>query len=101
MNKSIYTTDQWAQDGIFSAYPGQEVDGLVYDEMLNALPPKRLPRRTADQAAKEYRLPINAGFLMGEPHSTGPDGLLYLAFGMYDHGRGAHYYYLGLSTARA
>lgn len=34
---------------------------------------------------------------MGEPHSNDKDGLLYLAFGMNDYGKGKHYYYLGLS----
>lgn len=97
MNESIYTSEQWAQDGDFKAQPGQEIDAAVYDEMFNALPPRRLPRETAEKALRDHKIPVHAGFLMGEPHSHDDGGALYLAFGKNDYGHGAHYYYLGLS----
>ena len=96
----IYTMEQWTKDRSFSAEPGQEVSEDVYNEMLNCMPPKTLPRNKARQALQDYKIPVHAGFLMGEPHSSNKDGLLYLAFGMNDYGKGKHYFYLGLSLAR-
>lgn len=93
----LYTMEQWAEDRTFKAEPGQEIAEAVYNEMLNNLPPLSLPRSKAEQTLQEYKIPVHAGFLMGEPHSSDSNGLLYLAFGMNDYGKGKHYYYLGLS----
>lgn len=93
----IYTMEQWQNDRTFKADPGQEIDLEVYDEMLNCMPPKTLPHDKALQALHDYNIPVHAGFLMGEPHSSSPEGELYLAFGMNDYGKGKHYFYLGLS----
>lgn len=95
---NIYTMEQWTNDGTFSAEAGQEISADVYEQMLNCIPPENLPRNKARQALQDYDIPVHAGFLMGEPHSTDGDGhLLYLAFGMNDYGKGKKYYYLGLS----
>ena len=94
---AIYNREQWEADRTFKAQPGQEITADIYEEMFNCIPPKNLPRDKARQALQDYRVPVHAGFLMGEPHSTSPDGELYLAFGMNDYGKGAHYYYLGLA----
>lgn len=97
----LYTMEQWTQDRSFKAEVGQEVSEEVYNEMLNAMPPKTLPRLKARYALSALKIPVHAGFLMGEPHSCDKDGQLYLAFGMNDYGSGTrkepHYYYLGLS----
>ena len=95
----IYSMEQWKQDGNFKAEPGQEITEAVYDEMLNCMPPRSLPQNKARQVLREYDLPIHAGFLMGEPYSTGKHGeTYYLSFGMNDYGKGKHFYYLGLAT---
>lgn len=93
----VYTMEQWRADGSFSAEPGQEIAADVYEEMLNCMPPGTLPRETARKALREYKIPVHAGFLMGEPHSSDKHGQYYLAFGMSDYGRDKHYYYLGQS----
>ena len=94
----IYTMQDWQNDREFRAVPGQEITGEVYEQMYNTMPPKSIPQEKALQALEEYQIPVHAGFLMGEPHSTDSDGkLLYLAFGMNDYGNGKRYYYLGLS----
>jgi hypothetical protein len=87
---------KWQQDRSFSAEPGQEITEDVYNEMLNCMPPKTLPRGKAEQALQDYRIPVHAGFLMGEPHSASKDGQLYLAF-VERLRKGKHYYYLWLS----
>ena len=89
--------EQWAADGTFKAEPGQEITEAVYNEMLNNLPPLTLPKSKAEQALQDYKIPVHAGFLMGEPHGNDNNGLLFLAFGMNDYGKGKRYYYLGLS----
>ena len=99
MNKEIYTNEQWESDNSFKAAPGQEITEQIYDDMLNCLPPKSLPQSTAARTMQDHEIDIEAGFLMGEPHSTGKEGLLYLAFGMNGHGNEKHFYYLGLSPA--
>lgn len=104
MSKTIYTMKDWKAAGSFNAEPGQEIEADVYNEMLNCMPPKTIPSKTARIALEVYKIPVHAGFLMGEPHSTDKDGLeLYLAFGMNDFGSGTrrepHYYYLGLTPA--
>ena len=97
---SVYTMEQWLKDREFKAEPGQEISADVYDEMLNVMPPEDLPAAKARQALEAYGVPVHAGFLMGEPHSAGPDGRQqYLAFGSNNYGHGARYYYLGLSAA--
>lgn len=94
----IYTMQEWQNDRQFRAVPGQEITGEVYEQMYNTMPPKSIPQEKARQALTDYKIPVHAGFLMGEPHSTDRDGKpLYLAFGMNDYGKGKRYYYLGLS----
>ncbi len=93
---NIYTKDDWARDGSFHAVPGQEVSEDIYYEMYNVMPPLRLPRNTAENALEALKLPVHAGFMMGEPHSSDRHGVQYLAFGMNDYGKGKHYFYLGL-----
>lgn len=93
----LYSMKQWAADRDFKAAPGQEITEEVYNQMLNALPPLTLPRCKAEQALQDYKIPVHAGFLMGEPHSNDKNGLLYMAFAMNDYGKGKRYYYIGLS----
>lgn len=93
----IYTREQWKSDRAFKAEPGQEITEDIYEEMLNCMPPRSLPKGKARQALQDYRIPVHAGFLMGEPHDHDTDGPLYMAFGMNDYGRGQRFYYLGLS----
>lgn len=100
----IYTNEQWEKDRTFKAVAGQEVTEEIYLHMLNCMPPKNIPKSKAEQALHDYRIPVHAGFLMGEPHDTNSSGEeLYLAFGMYDFGSGLkrepRYFYLGLSIA--
>lgn len=103
MKENIYTAEQWAKDRTFKADAGQQIEASIYEEMLNCMPPKSLPRETAQKALREYNVPVHAGFLMGEPNSTNEAGQqLYLAFGMNDYGSGTKkepkYFYLGLSV---
>lgn len=49
MNKRIYTNEQWESDNSFKVVPGQEITEQIYDDMLNCLPPKSLPRSTAEK----------------------------------------------------
>ena len=80
-----YTRADWMRDRTFSARPGQSIAADVYDEMLNCMPPYRLPR--------DLRRDGHAsGFLMGEPHSSDAQGLLYMAFVRH----GLRHYYYGL-----
>ena len=95
---SIYTMKDWTRDGTFKAEPGQEIDAQLYETMQNAVPPRAIPKETAARAWELYRVPVHAGFLMGQQETTDEDGTpLFLAFGSNDYGKGAHYYYLGLS----
>ena len=96
-NNAIYTKESWELDGSFSADVGQEISEEIYNDMLNCMPPYSLPRAKAEYALSTLKIPVHAGFLMGEPHSCDKGGQLYLAFGMNDYGKGKHYYYLGLA----
>lgn len=96
---NIYTMEQWQRDRLFNAEPGQEIEAAIYEEMLNVMPPLTLPQGKARQALQDYKIPVHAGFLMGEPHSCDKDGQLYLAFGSNNYGKGSKYYYLGLAHA--
>ena len=87
---------QWERDETFKAEPWQEIEAGIYEQMLNGVPPKTLPRSKAEEAL-QHNIPVHAGFLMGEPNSSDELGQKYLAFGMNDYGKGKHYYYLGLS----
>lgn len=93
----IYTMEQWEADGTFKAAPGQQISEGVYNTMLNCLDPLQLPQEAAIKALEDMKIPVHAGFLMGEPHSNDSKGLLYLAFGKNDYGKGPKYYYLGLA----
>lgn len=100
----IYTMEEWEKDGSFKAEPGQQISEEIYNQMLNCMPPKSIPRGKAAQALQDYNIPVHAGFLMGEPHSHNEKGkALYLAFGKNDFGSGTRrepkYFYLGLSVA--
>lgn len=87
--------EQWTAAGAFNATPGQEISEAVYNAMLNAMPPLKLPQGIALHALHEYNIPVHAGFLMGEPADSDSQGQLYLAFGSCDFGKGARFYYLG------
>lgn len=62
----------------------QAVAAEIYDEFYNCLPPYSLPR--------DLRRDGHKGFLMGEPHSSDAQGLLYMAFVRH----GLRHYYYGL-----
>lgn len=95
----VYTMKTWKSDGTFKAQPGQEITEQIYDIMLNCMPPQAIPKEKARQALEVYGVPVHAGFLMGQEDSTDDNGNpLYMAFGMNNYGKGAHYYYLGLSV---
>ena len=76
----IYTRKQWAKDRDFAAQIGQEVEADIYEQMLNCLPPLRLPRESG----------YTAGFRVGEPYihekskKTGEYVAYYAAFGKKD-----------------
>ena len=93
----LYDMTDWKNAGTFSAQPGQEISGEVYEEMLNTVPPISLPRETAERALHSYGIPVHAGYLMGEPYTNDNNGPLFHAFGMNDYGKGKKFYYLGLS----
>ena len=86
---------QWEQDRHFSANVGQEIEEQVYINMKECTEPKRLPKARAEFALQKLRIPVHAGFLMGQPVKTNTGKMLYLAFGMNDYGKGKHFYYLG------
>lgn len=95
-----YTMRDWRAAGTFNAEPGQEISEDVYNTMRDCLPPKSIPKETAERAWTEHQIPVHAGFLMGEAHTVDEDGQpLYLAFGSNNYGKGSRYYYLGLSKA--
>lgn len=96
MTDKIYTSEQWAADGTFSALPGQEIEETIYNDLFNVLPPLPLPAIAAAEALDKLNIPVHAGFMMGEPHSHDKQGALYLAFGRNDYGKGTRYFYLGL-----
>ena len=83
----MYTREDWANDGSFSAKRGQEISPEVYEEMFNCIPPIRLP--------KDLRAIGFAGFLMGEPYSHNEHGPVYMAFVRAN----GHHYYHGLVNA--
>lgn len=86
----IYTMENWREDGTFSAAAGQEVEEVIYEEMLNVLPPLRLPQEAKNGG-------YTAGFMVSEPYcserskSTGQYLVHYSAFGK----KGGKYYFLG------
>lgn len=79
-----YTRQDWERAGVFNARPGQAITAEIYDEFYNCLPPYSLPR--------DLRRDGHKGFLMGEPHSSDAQGLLYMAFVRH----GLRHYYYGL-----
>lgn len=83
---SIYTRIDWRNDRTFKAAPGQEIEEAIYEQMLNCMPPHRLPRneRTACYVC---------GFLMGEPYDHDPETgrAQYAAFARQD----GRFYFLG------
>lgn len=89
----IYSMEQWERDQVFKAAPGQQIDGAIYERMLNCTPPRDLSR----EALENTDTPVHAGFLMGEPHDHDQTGARFLAFGMNDYGKGPKYFYLGLA----
>lgn len=94
---TVYTAKQWEDDGEMKAAAGQEVERQVYNDLLNVLPPKELPRAASSDAWKRYKIPVHGGFMMGEAITADKEkGLLYLAFGFNGFGHGERYYYLGL-----
>lgn len=93
MNREKYTIEDWRTDGRFKAVESQEIQKEIYEKMMNALPPFRLPRYKAEEIRNKYGIQINAGFLMPEPFCSDTDGFLFMAFGTC----GRKYYYLGMS----
>ena len=80
----MYSMSDWNRDRSFKAKPGQRVSKQIYDEMLNALPPKAVPKRLLEENG------CVEGFLMGEPYGNNQ----YMAFGKKANGA---CYYLGIS----
>ena len=78
-NMPIYTRQDWHRDKTFAAQPGQEIEPEIYDHMLNALPPLRLPRCPQTDG-------FIAGFMLGEPWDSDPETgrNRYAAFGLRD-----------------
>lgn len=74
---AIYTRSDWQRDNSFKAAPGQEIEEAIYDQMLDCMPPLRLP------SCKETEI-YASGFLMSEPYDidrqTGEN--FYVAFGL-------------------
>ncbi|MGN0014475.1 MAG: hypothetical protein ACI37T_03555 [Candidatus Gastranaerophilaceae bacterium] len=96
----IYTLEQWKIDNYFQAKVGQEITEEVYNTMLDCCEPKRLPKAKAEWALQHLRIPVHAGFLMGEPVKVqNTDKTMYLAFAMNDYGKGKHFYFIGISEA--
>ena len=83
---SIYTHFNWRNDRTFKAAPGQEIEEHIYNQMLNCMPPNRLPRN-------EQTAGFIAGFLMGEPYDSDPitGRARYAAFGRRD----GKFYFIG------
>ena len=87
VERAIYTMEQWEKDGSFSATVGQEVSEDVYEQMLNGLPPLRLPKESG----------YFSGFRMGEAYTheqsetTGEVLSHHAAFGKRD----GKYYFIG------
>ncbi len=83
---TIYTHIDWRNDRAFGAAPGQEIEEHIYNEMLNCMPPHRLPH---NELTAEY----SAGFLMGEPYDSDPETgrARYAAFGR----KNGKYYFIG------
>ena len=63
---AAYTRQDWQRDKTFAALPGQEIEPEIYDHMLNALPPLRLPRCPQTDG-------FIAGFMLGEPWDSDPE----------------------------
>lgn len=82
--EGMYTHEDWERDGTFKAYPGQPITADLYNDMMNCMPPYKLPRGMRHDGHK--------GFLMGEPTSSDAQGLLYMAFVR----EGLRHYYYGL-----
>ena len=83
----MYTREDWAKDGSFSAKPGQEIHPEVFEELRNGVPPLSLPR--------SLRKVGFSGFLMGEPYSCNEKGPVYMAFIRAN----GHFFYYGLVNA--
>ena len=83
----MYTREDWAKDGSFSARRGQEISPEVYEEMRNGVPPLSLPR--------SLRKIGFSGFLMGEPYDCNERGPVYMAFVRAN----GHFFYHGLVNA--
>lgn len=91
----VYTMDQWAHE--FNADPGQEIEEVIYNKMLDGMPPLDIPAAFLDEARSQYRVDFIKGFLMGEPIASDNGGLLYAAFAKTESGK---CYYLGQCPAR-
>lgn len=79
-----YTRADWERDGTFKAHQGQAITADIYNDMMNCMPPYKLPQALRRDGHK--------GFLMGEPTSSDAQGLLYMAFVRH----GLRHYYYGL-----
>lgn len=95
-NKEIYTAEQWERDNALKAVPGQQIEAVIYNDNFDIVPPLALPRAAADIAMSVYKIPVHAGFMMGEAADTTEAGPVYRAFGMNEYRGEKRYYYLGL-----
>lgn len=98
ISSKVYTLEQWRKDGDFNAKPGQRVSPDLYDFMESCVESLRLPRAKAEQALRQFRIPIRGGFLLGKSVGTDKEGNeIYLAFA-FNKSKGIfHYYYIGTS----
>lgn len=89
---NVYTMTDWKRDCGFKAKAGQEITEEIYNEMLNTMPPLKIPQAGREIAEKCGIIPA-AGFLMGEPYEFGAAGTLYRMFVKDPAGK---FYYAGL-----
>lgn len=90
-----YTMANWDNDGEFAAQPMQEIDGKIYDEMFEMLPPLTVSRLDRDALEAKTGKRLSDSFCMGEAYSFDGRGYTYLAFGKIDN----KCYYLGKQHA--
>jgi len=88
IEKHVYTMGDWANDRIFSAEPGQEIEEDIYYRFFNDLPPVSLPR-TAETRG------YSAGFLSSEPNGVRNGKMTYAGFGKKE----GRYYFIGYVAA--
>ncbi len=78
---------------LWNMIPGTEITEDVYMALKTRMRPLPLP----DSVRMKSTQGITEGFLFGRAYCSGPEGNLFLAFGL-SRRRGVNYYYLGQST---